>query len=131
MPTNEELTSRIIGAAITVHKELGPGFIESIYEESLAVEFDHLDIAYERQKPVTIRYRCQPVGEHRLNFLVEDCVVVELKAVLELEKIFFATTRSYLKATGTHIGLLMNFASMPLTVKRVGQEDLNYLRSHS
>ena len=131
MLTNEELTGRIIGAAITVHKELGPGFIESIYEESLAVEFDHLGIAYERQKPVTILYRGRPVGEHRLDFLVENRVVVELKAVLQLEKIFFVITRSYLKATGKTTGLLINFASMPLAVKRVGPEDLNYLQSHS
>ena len=131
MLTNEELTSRIIGAAITVHKELGPGFLESIYEEALAFEFDHLGIAYERQKPVTILYRGRPVGEHRLDFLVENCVVVELKAVLQLEKIFFVITRSYLKATSKNIGLLMNFAAMPLTIKRVGPEDLNYLQSLS
>ena len=131
MLKNEELTGRIIGAAITVHRELGPGFLESIYEAALAIEFDHLDIKYERQKPVSISYRARPVGDHRLDFLVEGSVVVELKAVLNLEKVFFAITRSYLKATRLETGLLLNFASMPLTVKRIGSEDLEYLASHS
>ena len=71
------------------------------------------------------------IGEHRLDFLVEDSVVVELKAVLSLEKIFFVVTRSYLKATRKETGLLLNFASMPLTVKRISPEDLNYLSDHS
>jgi GxxExxY protein len=131
MLKNEELTARIIGAAITVHKELGPGFLESIYEEALAAEFDAQSLRYERQKAVSIRYRSRIVGEHRLDFLVESQVVVELKAVLTLEKIFFAIARSYLKATKCGIGLLLNFASMPLTVKRIGPEDLHYLSSNS
>ena len=131
MPIDKELTGRIIGAAIAVHKELGPGFIESVYEEALAAEFDFQGIKYERQRVVAINYRAKKVGEHRLDFLVEDSVVVELKAVLSLEKIFFVVTRSYLKATGKQIGLLFNFASMPLTVKRISPEDLNYLNDHS
>jgi GxxExxY protein len=131
MLKNEELTGRIIGAAITVHRELGPGFLESVYEEALAIEFDHLGIRWERQKPVSISYRGRPVGDHRLDFVVEGSVVVELKAVLNLEKVFFAITRSYLKATRLETGLLLNFASMPLTVKRIGSEDLEYLASHS
>lgn len=131
MPTDKELTGRIIGAAINVHRELGPGFIESVYESALAVEFDLLGIKYERQKPVDVFYREKQVGEHRLDFLVEGRIVVELKAVLTLEKIFFVITRSYLKATRTQTGLLLNFASMPLTIKRVSPEDLNYLSSNS
>jgi GxxExxY protein len=131
MLQESDLTGRIIGASITVHKELGPGFIESVYEEALAVEFDHQGLYYERQKTVGIQYRNKPVGEHRLDFLVEKTVVVELKAVLQLEKIFFVITRSYLKATGAKVGLLLNFAAMPLTVKRVSPEDLNYFRSDS
>jgi GxxExxY protein len=131
MPIDKELTGRIIGAAIAVHKELGPGFIESVYEEALAAEFDFQGIKYERQRVVAINYRAKKVGEHRLDFLVEDSVVVELKAVLSLEKIFFVITRSYLKATRKEIGLLFNFASMPLTVKRISPEDLNYLNDHS
>ena len=131
MLKNEELTGRIIGAAIAVHKELGPGFLESVYEQALALEFDAQGIRYERQKTVSILYRGQSVGEHRLDFLVEGIAVVELKAVLNLEKIFFVITRSYLKATNTETGLLLNFTSTPLTIKRVGPEDLNYFTSHS
>lgn len=110
---NEDLTGKIIGAAITVHKTLGPGFLESAYEEALAVEFSTLGIQYERQKTVPIHYRGHPVGEHRLDFLVEKLVVVELKAAIALEKIFFAIVRSYLKAAGLESGLLFNFAAMP------------------
>lgn len=128
---NEELTGRIIAAAIKVHKSLGPGFLESVYEEALAIEFDALGIGFERQKVIPIFYRSRQIGEHRLDFLVEKSVVVELKAVVALEKIFFAIVRSYLKATNLEFGLLLNFAAMPLAIKRIGIEDLNYLVSNS
>ncbi|MCL4787804.1 MAG: GxxExxY protein [Verrucomicrobia bacterium] len=128
---NEELTGRIIAAAITDHKALGPGFLESIYEEALAVEFDAMGIKFERQKTVPVFYRNRQVGEHRLDFLVEKLVVVELKAVIALEKVFFVIVRSYLKATNLESGLLFNFAAMPLTIKRIGPEDLNYAVSNS
>lgn len=128
---HEELTGRIIAAAIAVHRELGPGFLESVYEEALAFEFDAQGIRYERKKPVSILYRGRVVGEHRLDFLIEELVVVELKAVLRIENIFFVITRSYLKATRLETGLLFNFASMPLTIKRIGPEDSDYSKSHS
>jgi GxxExxY protein len=119
----EELSGQVIAAAITVHKELGPGFLESIYEEAIAAEFDFLRIPYERQKPVQIFYRKKILGEHRLDFLVNGCLVVELKAIQGLERIHFSIARSYLKATNCQVGLLLNFATMPLTIKRVGRED--------
>jgi GxxExxY protein len=128
---HEELTGRIIAAAISVHKALGPGFLESVYEEALAIEFNAFGINYERQKVVPILYRGRPVGEHRLDFLVEKQVVVELKAATALEKVFFAIVRSYLKATNLESGLLFNFAAMPLTIKRVAPEDLDFLVSTS
>lgn len=123
MLADKELTDRIIGAAITVHKALGPGFLESAYEEALAIEFDFLEIRYERQNSVLLHYRGKPIGEHRLDFLVEQSVVVELKAIQALEDIHFTIVRSYLKATTLQSGLLFNFATMPLTVKRVGREE--------
>ena len=123
MLNHAELTEKIIGAAIAVHRELGPGYLEYVYEEALAIEFDTLGLPYERQKPVIIFYRGRPAGEHRLDFLVDGCVVVELKAVRELEKIFFSIVRSYLKATRLETALLFNFAAMPLTIKRVGREE--------
>ena len=118
----EELTGKIIGAAIRVHKELGPGFLESIYEEALALELTAMGIPFERQKVIHVTYRGQPVGEHRLDLLVDKAVVVELKAVSELQDIFFARTRSYLKALDLKHGLILNFATMPLTIKRVHRE---------
>ena len=124
MLEDEEISAQIIGAAIAVHKQLGPGFLESIYEEALAIELDHLRIPFERQKPFRIFYRNRVLGEHRLDFLVAKRVVVELKAIQALERIHFSIVRSYLKATQVQSGLLLNFATMPLTVKRVGREDI-------
>lgn len=119
---DKDLTGKIIAAAIAVHRELGPGFLESIYEEALCIELDLLKVPYERQKPIAIIYRAKIVGEHRLDLLVAHTVVVELKAIKSLENIHFATVRSYMKATQAGSGLLLNFAAMPLTVKRVGRE---------
>jgi GxxExxY protein len=117
-----EVTMRIIGAAIAVHRALGPGFLESIYEEALAVEFALEGISFVRQKPITLYYKDHQVGEHRLDFVVEDLIVVELKAIHALEDIHFAIGRSYLKATGLQDGLLLNFATSPLTIKRFCRE---------
>lgn len=122
MLEQEELTGQIIGAAIRVHKELGPGFVESIYEEALAIELTASGIPFERQKLIRVLFRGQPVGEHRLDLLVDKLIVVELKAVSELQDIFFAHTRSYLKALDLNHGLILNFAAMPLTIKRVHRE---------
>src|ERR1700690_2538456 len=116
---HDELTGRIIACAIEVHKALGPGFLESIYEASLVVELHRAGLRVEQQKSLPIYYREVLVGEHRLDLLVGDLIVVELKAISNLEDIHFAVVRSYLKAVGVGHGLLLNFASMPLTVKRV------------
>ena len=118
----KDLTARIIRAAIAVHRHLGPGFLESIYEEALCIELDDSRIPYERQKAIPLTYRGKPIGEHRLGLLVGGKVVVELKAISALEQIHFAVVRSYMKATNCEVGLLLNFATMPLTVKRVGRE---------
>ena len=118
----KDLTDRIIGAAVAVHRHFGPGFLESIYEGAMCVEFDETGIAYERQKAIPLTYRGRPIGEHRLDLLVGGSVVVELKAIAALDKIHFAVVRSYMKAVGCDVGLLLNFATMPLTVKRVGRE---------
>ncbi len=118
--TGRDLTDRIIQAAITVHRALGPGFLEAIYEEAFCIELDWMGIPYQRQKAIPLMYRERPIGEHRLDVLVEGIAVVELKAISALEKIHFATVRSYMKAVGTDVGLLFNFGAMPLTIKRVG-----------
>ncbi len=119
---SREITQRIIGAAITVQRDLGPGFLESIYEEALAVEFALAGIGFVRQQPVALFYKDHQIGEHRLDFVVENLVVVELKAIRALEDIHFAIGRSYLKATGLQDGILLNFATIPLTIKRFCRE---------
>jgi GxxExxY protein len=119
---DSEITDGIIAAAIAVHRELGPGFLESVYEQALAVEFALRGIAFVRQKPIPLFYRDHQIGEHRLDFLVENKIVVELKAIDGLENVHFAIVRSYLKASGFADGLILNFSSMPLTVKRVRRE---------
>ena len=119
---NRDLTDRIISAAIRVHRDLGPGFLENIYEEALAVEFALSGIQFIRQKAIPLFYKDHQIGEHRLDFLVEGKIIVELKAISALEDIHFAVGRSYLKATHLEDGLLLNFATAPLTIKRFCRE---------
>ncbi|MEO5722247.1 MAG: GxxExxY protein [Chthoniobacterales bacterium] len=117
-----QLTQQIIAAAITVHRQLGPGFLESVYEEALAVEFALSGIRFVRQHPVALFYKDHQVGEHRLDFVIDDRIVVELKAISALHDIHFTIGRSYLKATHLQDGLLLNFATTPLTIKRFCRE---------
>ena len=119
---DSEITNAIIATAIALHRELGPGFLESIYEQALAVEFALRGIAFIRQKPIPLFYRDHQIGEHRLDFVVENKIIVELKAIETLENVHFAIVRSYLKAAALSGGLILNFSSMPLTVKRVRRE---------
>ena len=115
----EELSNQIIGAAIRVHKELGPGFLDNIYEEALKVELSQNGLDFASQMEIQIKYLEVPVGLHRLDLLVQNEVIVELKAVKELADIHFAQLRSYLKATGMKVGLLLNFSKPTLEVRRV------------
>jgi len=116
---HEELTDKIIGCAIEVHKKLGPGFIESIYENAFIIELQRRGLPFERQKEVAIRYDGDEVGKHRLDLIVADTIVVELKAIRNIEDIHFVIVRSYLKALGKEHGLLINFSRKVLEVKRV------------
>jgi GxxExxY protein len=115
----DELSRRVIAAAIAVHRELGPGFLESIYESSMKTSLRHRGITYESQKEVAVFFEGEEAGIHRLDLLIEREIVVELKAVKSLEDFHFAQVKSYLKATGLHVGLLMNFNAPTLVVKRV------------
>lgn len=101
----DELAHAVIGAAIEVHRVLGPGFLEEVYEQALCVELRLRGIPFERQKPAKGEY----VGEGRLDLLVNDRLVVELKAVREIAPIHTAIVLSYLKATGRRLALLINF----------------------
>ena len=114
-----DVTDSIIGAAIHVHRTLGPGFLESIYQGALETELRHRQIPFECQYAVPIVYRGVEVGCHRLDLLVADEVILELKAIKNLEDIHFATVRSYLAATRKTAGLLLNFAHIKLVVRRV------------
>lgn len=115
----EGLTERIIGAAIEVHKALGRGFLESIYENAFAVELRAQDIPFRRQVAVPVIYRGVEVGLHRLDLFVFDEIVVELEAVTRLEDVHFVVVRSYLRAADREHGLLLNFAKPTLEIKRV------------
>jgi GxxExxY protein len=115
----EALTEQIIGAAIEVHRRLGPGFLESVYEKALIVELKKRGLAVQDQLELLINYDGIEVGCHRLDLLVEETIVVELKAFKNLEDVHFAIVRSYLKAVGKKHGLLLNFAKVTLEVKRV------------
>jgi GxxExxY protein len=104
-----DLTDRILGAAIEVHRELGPGLLEGTYEAALGIEFDAAGIRYQRQLAVPILYKGHNVGDYRVDFLVEDLVVVEVKSVERFDPVFEAQVLTYLKATGKKVGLLVNF----------------------
>ena len=112
-PEVNKLARAVVDAAIEVHRCLGPGFFESVYEEALCVELVARGIPFARQPIVTIHYKGQEIGEGRLDLLVGGCLVVELKAIEALAPIHSAQVISYLKATGHHLGLLINF-NVPL-----------------
>ena len=108
-PSTNQLTHAVIGAAMEVHRHLGPGFTEDVYEEALCVELGLRGILFERQKVVAIDYKGQCVGEGRLDLFVDGRLVVELKAVREVTPVDVAKVLSYLKVTGRPLALLMNF----------------------
>lgn len=105
----DQLAHAVIGAAIEVHRHLGPGFTEDIYEEALCIELRLRNLPFERQKPVTVEYKGECAGQGRLDLLVADQLVVELKAVKAVSPVEVAKVISYLKATGRTLALLINF----------------------
>lgn len=117
----KDITEKIISSCIEVHSNLGPGLLESIYEEALVYEFDIRKIKYERQKDINLKYKGKDVGKHRIDFLVENEVVLEIKAVKAFNKIFEAQVITYLKALNKKVGLLINFNVLRLKegIKRI------------
>ncbi len=113
------LSEKILGCCIRVHKALGPGFLEKVYEEAVCIELSKAGLAYRRQEIVVISYDGRPVGEHRLDLLVEGQLIVELKACQGIDDVHLATARSYLKATSLQLALVVNFARPTLDIKRV------------
>ena len=106
----KELTGQIIGAAIEVHRELGPGLLESVYQTCLARELSLREVPYEQEKPLPVEYKGIRLDcGYRLDFIVADKVVVELKAVDKMHPVHQAQLLTYLKLTGCRVGLLINF----------------------
>ncbi len=103
----------VIGSALEVHRALGPGFLESVYDQALSVELMGRSIPFRRQVPIAVNYKGQVVGKGQVDLLIRDRVVVELKAVEALAPIHAVQLRSYLKATRLRLGLLINF-NVPL-----------------
>ena len=113
------LTEAIIQCIIKVHQTLGSGFLERIYSRALIIELTKRGLTVETEKETVIYYQGEEVGRHRLDILVENEVIVELKTVAELSKAHYAQVRSYLKATGMKVALLVNFAKEKADFRRV------------
>ena len=103
------LTERIIGCAIEVHRQLGPGLLEGTYEVALCIELTDAGLRHERQLAVPVVYKGREIGEYRLDLLVEDVVIVEIKSVERHDPVFEAQLLTYLRVTGKRVGLLINF----------------------
>ena len=114
----KDLTFDIIGAAIEVHKVLGPGFLEAVYQKALGHEFGLRNIPFQEQCEVLVRYKDLMAGEYRADFLVDDKVIVEIKAIKSLTEIHEAQLINYLKGSGYRVGLLINFGAASLEYKR-------------
>ena len=110
----ETQVEKVIECAIRVHRELGPGFFELAYQNAMCIELRHSAIPFESQKRILVRYSGVPVVAQRLDFVIADQVVLELKAVAALEPIHHVQLMSYLRGSGLRVGLLMNFGAMSL-----------------
>ena len=115
----EGLTSRILGAAVDVHLALGPGVLESNYARALRIALSNRGVPYHAEREIELVYAGEPIGSYRLDLIVGDTVVVELKAVTRFEDAHFAQLHAYLRATGLQVGLLLNFNAPVLAVRRV------------
>jgi GxxExxY protein len=117
----DDLARQVIGAAIEVHRILGPGFLESVYEEAIAVEFAMRDIPFERQKPIVLDFKGHLVGDSRLDYLIGGELIVELKAVEMVPPIQVAKVFNYLKIARLDLALIINFHVMQLRdgIKRI------------
>ncbi len=116
-----KITEKIIGCGIEVHRHLGPGLLESAYEAALCVELGLQGLQYQRQVPIPLTYKGEQIGDYRIDLVVEDAVVVEIKSVERHDPFFEAQVLTYLRITGKKVGLLMNFNSRLLTngIKRL------------
>lgn len=118
MSINDELTGLVIGCAMRVHRELGPGFLESVYQNALCVELTHEGIAHSTEEPIAVYYRKTKVGDFCADVLVEKRLILELKSVEKTNSVHEVQLVNYLNATGIDIGLLINFGATSLDFKR-------------
>lgn len=121
----KEITQKIIGAAMKVHATLGTGFQEVIYQRAMAVQMQSENIEFRRECNMPIFYLEQQIGERRVDFLVENKICVELKALEKLQAVHFAQARNYLEAFNLEVGLLLNFGSISLEFKRLENPKYN------
>jgi len=126
---HEALTEKIIGCVVQVHRTLGPGFVEAIYRNALLLELRAAGLHVDTEREVVVRYRDQVVGRHRMDLLVEDAVVVELKAVPQLAVVHYDQLRSYLRASGLNVGLLVNFGQGRSDFRRIDWPPVKETRS--
>ena len=115
---HSDITARIIAAAQEVHRQLGPGFEEVIYQRALARELPTHNLDFSREVWIDVHYKGEPVGKKRVDFII-DAVMVEIKAKAELQPVDHVQTLSYLKASGYKVGLLINFGGTKLMIKRL------------
>jgi len=115
----DQITEKIIGCAYAVSNELGVGFLEKVYENALLIEMEKNGLHVEQQKHVSVTYGGQVVGDYIADLIVEGSVIIELKSVKSIERIHQAQLLNYLKATGIHAGLLLNFGTVRLGIKRM------------
>lgn len=113
-PETEAIATGVIGAAIQVHRSLGPGFLERIYQEALCLELDARQMPFERERAVAVHYRGKPIPGQRIDLIVGGRVLVELKASSRVELIHETKVISYLRTTGLRLGLLLNFNSLTM-----------------
>ena len=115
----EDITKRIIGCAMKVHSTLGNGFQEVIYQRALEIEMNLEGLKFEREKEMSVMYREYEIGTRRVDFFVEDKIMVELKALIQLEDVHLAQGKNYLEAYNMEVGLLINFGAKSLEFKRL------------
>jgi GxxExxY protein len=115
----EALSGQVLEVAVAVHRALGPGFLESVYQKAMEVALRHRGMVFEQQKDIHIFFEDEDVGVHRLDLIVAGQIIVELKAVKALEDVHYAQLRSYMRATGLRVGLLLNFNATTLVIKRI------------
>lgn len=116
---NKEITQKVIGCAMTVHNTLGAGFMETIYQRALSIEMKFAGISFEEEKQIPIYYRNEVVGYRRVDFLIDNTITLEIKAVSEIEPKHLIQGKNYLEAFNLPIGLLINFGSSSLQFKRL------------